>query len=65
MYKVVSLHVGLDGPDGPDSRATQAMVRNYEKWMPDHQPLWTQYGVAALGHPDMKVEIDVIAYVGE
>lgn len=58
VFKVISLHVDLD------ERATKAMVRNYEKWMPNHCPTWTQYGVAALGLPAMKVEIDVIAYTG-
>lgn len=43
-----------------------AMIRNFEKWMPDHQPIWTCVGVSRLGADDMnmRVEIEVSAYVG-
>lgn len=37
------------------------MVRNFKKWMPDHQPLWTCVGVSRLGEDDMRVEIEVVA----
>lgn len=38
------------------------MVRNFKKWMPDHQPLWTCVGVSRLGLDDMRVEIEVVAH---
>lgn len=50
--------------DGIDKAALGAMVRNLEKWCPEHQPLWTCVGVAALAEGGMGVEIDVIADVG-
>lgn len=30
--------------------------------MPHHQPIWTEMGVNQLGHPEMRIEIDVEAY---
>lgn len=58
-----------------------AMIRNYkvrrvvytrgllltiiQKWMPNHRPIWTLVGVAALGLPQMKVEIEVIAVLDD
>ena len=43
---------------------TQRMKENFEKWMPNHAPIWTELGVAALGEVDMKVEIEVVADLG-
>lgn len=37
------------------------MAENYKKWMPNHKVIWTQLGVAQLGVPEMKVEIEVVA----
>lgn len=30
--------------------------------MPNHQPIWTEIGVAKLGLDEMRVEIEVSAY---
>lgn len=38
------------------------MVRNFKRYMPDHQPLWTCVGVPRLGEDDMRVEIEVVAH---
>ena len=38
------------------------MAENFKKWMPDHQPLWTEIGVAKLGADGMNVEIEVSAH---
>lgn len=38
------------------------MKANFEKWMPNHAPIWTEIGVKRLGAPDMRVEIEVVAY---
>lgn len=56
MYRVNSYHVPLN------EEALAAMVRNFEKWMPDHRPIWSAYGVAVLGVPEGVVEIEVSAH---
>ncbi|KAF5676181.1 l-psp endoribonuclease family [Fusarium heterosporum] len=56
VYKVTSLHTEITPEVG------QRMAENYKKWMPDHKVIWTQYGVKQLGAPEMKVEIEVVAY---
>ena len=42
--------------------ALEAMVKNFEKYMPDHRPIWTVIGVTGLAEEDMKVEIEVVAH---
>lgn len=43
--------------------AAGAMIRNFEKWMPNHKPIWTAVGVASLGGTtEMRVEIEVVAH---
>ncbi|KAF2670935.1 YjgF-like protein [Microthyrium microscopicum] len=54
-YKVVSYHCPLG------EKTTELMVKAFRKHFPDHRPLWTEIGVAKLGLPDMKVEIEVVA----
>lgn len=58
VYRVNSYHVPIN------NEALAAMVRNFRKWMPDHQPLWTCVGVPRLGEDDMRVEIEVVAHDG-
>jgi enamine deaminase RidA (YjgF/YER057c/UK114 family) len=57
VYSIRTLHVNLDG------HHMAAMTRNLRKYCADRPPIWTMYGVAALGAPAMKVEIEVEAYV--
>lgn len=38
------------------------MTANFRKYMPDHQPIWTEIGVQKLGADGMNVEIEVVAY---
>jgi enamine deaminase RidA (YjgF/YER057c/UK114 family) len=38
------------------------MIKNFKKWMPDHEPLWTCIGVPALHEVAMLVAIEVWAY---
>lgn len=57
VISIRTLHVGLDSEHGA------AVTRNLRKYSPDRPPIWTQYGVVALGHPAMKFEIEVEAYV--
>ncbi|KAL2821462.1 YjgF-like protein [Aspergillus cavernicola] len=56
VYRVNSYHVPID------NEALAAMVRNFKKYMPDHQPIWTCVGVSRLGEDDMRVEIEVVAH---
>jgi len=37
------------------------MTERFRHYMPDHAPIWTLLGVAALGDPKMRVEIRVTA----
>ncbi|CAG8180298.1 unnamed protein product [Penicillium nalgiovense] len=56
VFRVNSYHVPIN------DEALQAMVRNFKKWMPNHQPIWTCVGVTRLGEDDMRVEIEVVAH---
>ncbi|CAG7994498.1 unnamed protein product [Penicillium olsonii] len=56
VFRVNSYHLPLN------DEAMHAMVRNFKKYMPDHEPLWTCIGVARLGYDDMRVEIEVVAH---
>ncbi|CAI6340610.1 unnamed protein product [Periconia digitata] len=56
VFRVNSYHVPLN------NEALAAMARNFKKWMPDHQPIWTAIGAARLGEDDMRVEIEVSAH---
>ncbi|GME25603.1 L-psp endoribonuclease family protein [Neofusicoccum parvum] len=55
VFRVNSYHVPLN------NEALAAMRRNFEKWMPNHKPIWTCVGVTRLGEDDMRVEIEVVA----
>ncbi|WYZ41992.1 hypothetical protein EsH8_V_000887 [Colletotrichum jinshuiense] len=57
VYRVNSYHLPMN------DEALNAVVRNFRKYMPDHQPIWTAIGVARLGFDDMRVEIEVVAHV--
>lgn len=48
-----------------DPELFQIMAEQYQKWMPDHRPIWTQIGVRQLGAPGMRIEIEVSAYDSE
>ncbi|CRK44600.1 hypothetical protein BN1723_006193 [Verticillium longisporum] len=56
VFRVDSYHVPLD------DEAPAAMIRNFAKYMPDHQPIWTCVGVPRLGEEAMKVEFAVVAH---
>ncbi|KAF2138904.1 uncharacterized protein K452DRAFT_320993 [Aplosporella prunicola CBS 121167] len=56
VFRVNSYHLSLD------DEALSAMLRNFKKWMPGHQPLWTCVEVPRLGDRDMHVEIEVSAH---
>ena len=56
VFRVNSYHVPLN------NEAMEAMERNFRKYMPGHEPLWTCVGVSRLGEDDMRVEIEVVAH---
>ncbi|KAJ6021416.1 hypothetical protein N7540_006920 [Penicillium herquei] len=56
VFRVNSYHVPMN------NEALDAMVRNFKRWMPNHQPIWTCVGVTRLGEDDMRVEIEVVAH---
>ncbi|KAL8742272.1 MAG: hypothetical protein Q9184_008282, partial [Pyrenodesmia sp. 2 TL-2023] len=58
VFRVNSYHTDMS------NEALGHMVKNLRKWMPDHQPLLTCVGVAKLALEDMRIEIEVSAYVG-
>ncbi|KAK1977321.1 hypothetical protein LZ30DRAFT_752888 [Colletotrichum cereale] len=39
-----------------------AIVRNFDKWVTNHKPIWTRAGVTRLGEDDMRVEVEVVAH---
>lgn len=59
VFRVNSYHVPIN------NEALAAMTRNFKKWMPDHEPIWTCVGVTRLGDDDMRVEIEVVAFDSE
>lgn len=62
VVEVTSYHVGLDREH---QQVVQMMTERFRRHMPDHQPIWTCLGVAALADPSMRVEIRVTAVVSE
>ncbi|KAJ5259295.1 hypothetical protein N7478_012276 [Penicillium angulare] len=59
VFRVVSYHVPIN------NEAIDAMVQNFKKWCPNHNPIWTVIGVPRLGEDDMRVEIEVVAHIPE
>lgn len=57
VVHVNSYHVGFPPV------ANEAMVKLFRHYMPNHAPIWTQLGVAALGDPTMRIEIRATAIV--
>ncbi|MCC0806221.1 hypothetical protein FPV16_08345 [Methylobacterium sp. W2] len=58
VVHVNSYHVG-----GFPPQVNETMAMLYRRYMPDHAPIWTQLAVAALGLPDMRIEIRVTAII--
>ncbi|KAE8410701.1 L-PSP endoribonuclease family protein [Aspergillus pseudocaelatus] len=56
VFRVNSYHVPLN------DEALEAMVCNFKKYVPNHEPVWTVVGVSRLGEDDMRVEIEVVAH---
>lgn len=59
VFRVNSYHVGLEGTH---EEVLSRMVENFKKYMPNHQAIWTLVGVPVLALPEMKVEIEVVAF---
>lgn len=62
VYKVRTYYVNKPSDVGIPIEVTQLISNGFRKWMPHHQPIWTHLGVAGLGLPGMRIEIEVIAY---
>lgn len=58
VFRVHTYHTDMS------DEALEHMVKNLRKWMPDHQPVLTVVGVAKLGREDMRIEVEVSAYIG-
>ena len=58
VVHVNSYHVGWFPPEVND-----VIVKLFRHYMPNHAPIWTELGVAALGLPTMRIEIRVTAIV--
>lgn len=56
VIRINSFHIPLS------DEQQDAMVRNFKKWMPERHPTWTCIEVPRLGHPEMRVEIQVAAW---
>lgn len=56
VFRVNTTHLPLN------EEAMAAVQRNFKKYMPDHQPLWTAVGVQRFGADRMAVEIEAVAY---
>lgn len=56
VIHVNSYHVGGFPPEVND-----VMVKLFRHYMPNHAPIWTEIGVAALALPAMRIEIRVTA----
>jgi enamine deaminase RidA (YjgF/YER057c/UK114 family) len=59
VIAVNSYHLGF-----PDE-VNQIMTEQFRTHMPNHAPIWTALGVAALGDPKMRVEIRATAILPE
>jgi enamine deaminase RidA (YjgF/YER057c/UK114 family) len=59
VIAVNSYHLGFP------EEVNHIMSERFRHHMPDHAPIWTAVGVAALGDPKMRVEIRVIAVLPE
>jgi enamine deaminase RidA (YjgF/YER057c/UK114 family) len=57
VFFIRSYHVPMN------DEAMEAMVRCLKQYAPDHQPAWTSIGVPRLAFDDMRVEIEVRAFV--
>jgi enamine deaminase RidA (YjgF/YER057c/UK114 family) len=58
VVHVNSYHVGGFPPE-----VNEVMVKLFRHYMPNHAPIWTEVGVAALALPAMRIEIRVTAII--
>ena len=57
VYSIKSYHLNLD------EKTLAVMVDSLKRWFPEHQPIWTCIGVAALAGSGMRVEIEAAAHI--
>jgi enamine deaminase RidA (YjgF/YER057c/UK114 family) len=64
VFQVTSYHVPTTKQPGLGDHLP-TMVAMLRRHLPDQPPLWTCLGVATLGEPEMRVEINVTAHIGK
>ncbi|WP_397473731.1 RidA family protein [Pusillimonas sp.] len=57
------IHVNTYHVGGFPPIVNDTIVKLYRQYMPNHEPIWTQLGVEALGLPTMRFEIRVTAII--
>ncbi|QIW97665.1 hypothetical protein AMS68_003183 [Peltaster fructicola] len=62
VYKVRTYYVSEPGTVIIPEEVMKLLTDGLRKWAPNHQPIWTALGVAALTLPNMRIEIEVKAY---
>jgi enamine deaminase RidA (YjgF/YER057c/UK114 family) len=55
------VHVNFYHIGGFTPEVNDVMARLFRHYIPNHAPIWTEVGVAALGLPTMRIEIRVTA----
>ncbi|KAK7219548.1 hypothetical protein V2G26_007551 [Clonostachys chloroleuca] len=56
VFRVNSYHANFT-PEVLDK-----MGQQFREWMPEHKPIWVALPVERLGVPEMRIEIQVVAY---
>lgn len=56
VFRINLYHVPIN------NEALAVMTQSFQKWMPDHKPLWTCAGGTRLGGDDTRVANEVVAH---
>ena len=64
VFRVNSYHAEFEKEEVRE-KVLGRLVENLKKYCPEHAPIWTCVGVAALGLPGMRVEIEAVAVDGK
>jgi enamine deaminase RidA (YjgF/YER057c/UK114 family) len=64
VIAIESYHVPAE-EDSIGEAHNRVMIEQLRLRMGDHQPIWTELGVVALGAPGMRIEIRVTAIAGQ
>ena len=64
VFRVNSYHAEFEKEEVRE-KVLGRLVENLKQYCPEHAPIWTCVGVAALGLPGMRVEIEAVAVDGK